>query len=52
MKQASVSDSVPGTVLSPKTHPRDSCRMLMLIEHSAESVALSYVTAGELVSQR
>ena len=33
----------------PKPHPRSSCGMLVLMEHSAKSVAPSYVKAGESV---
>jgi hypothetical protein len=49
MKQASVSGLAAGTVSLPKTRTRDSYRMQILIEHSAESVAPPYVKADELV---
>jgi len=32
-----------------KPHPCSSCRMLVFMEHSAESVASSYIKAGDLV---
>src|SRR6266702_5643706 len=37
------------TVPLPKTHPRSSCRMPVLMQHAAESVPSSYVKAGDLL---
>jgi hypothetical protein len=35
-----------------KPHPCSSCRMAVFVEHAAESVASSYVKAGDLVRSR